>query len=175
MLRLIDDRAITGCVSEKRQAISPATKEQQIPYLTDSARKRLELFLIFTEGRQRVSLLHASCRNRHPCQRTDKGRRDTLPIVTLIPSATRCSTYRVRPSYHALMATNAQHQASYRVRQASAGAVRLDTHISADAHAALTTLTQREGASVRAVVETAILNQHKGAAEAQHITTEGEL
>jgi hypothetical protein len=62
------------------------------------------------------------------------------------------------------MATNAQHQASYRARQASAGSVRLDTHISADAHAALTTLAQREGASVRAVVETAILNQHKGAA-----------
>jgi len=62
------------------------------------------------------------------------------------------------------MATNAQHQASYRARQASAGSFRLDTHISADAHAALTTLAQREGASVRAVVETAILNQHKGAA-----------
>jgi hypothetical protein len=60
------------------------------------------------------------------------------------------------------MATNAQHQARYRTRQASAGSYRLDTHISADAHAALTTLAEREGASVRAVVETAILNQHQG-------------
>lgn len=60
------------------------------------------------------------------------------------------------------MATNAHHQASYRARQASAGSYRLDTHISADAHAALTTLAEREGASVRAVVETAILNQHQG-------------
>lgn len=60
------------------------------------------------------------------------------------------------------MATNAHHQASYRARQASAGSYRLDTHISADAHAALTTLAEREGASVRAVIETAILNQHQG-------------
>lgn len=60
------------------------------------------------------------------------------------------------------MATNAQHQASYRARQATAGSVRLDTHISADAHAALTTLAKREGATVRAVVETAILNTHEG-------------
>lgn len=66
------------------------------------------------------------------------------------------------------MATNAQHQASYRARQASAGDVRLDTHISADAHAALTTLAQREGVSVRAIVETAILNQHKGVAIQTH-------
>lgn len=60
------------------------------------------------------------------------------------------------------MATNAQHQASYRARQASTGSVRLDTHISADIHAALTTLAQREGASVRAVVESAIFNEAKG-------------
>jgi hypothetical protein len=54
------------------------------------------------------------------------------------------------------MATNAQHQASYRARQASAGSVRLDTHISADAHAALTTMAERKGLSIRAAVETAI-------------------
>lgn len=60
------------------------------------------------------------------------------------------------------MATNAQHQALYRARQASAGSYRLDTHISAHAHAALNTLAEREGASIRAVVETAILNQHEG-------------
>jgi hypothetical protein len=70
------------------------------------------------------------------------------------------------------MATNAQHQALYRARQASAGSFRLDTHISADAHAALTTLAQREGASVRAVVETAILNQHKGAAMQSQFRTD---
>lgn len=54
------------------------------------------------------------------------------------------------------MATNAQHQASYRARQASAGSVRLDTHISADAHAALATMAERKGLSIRAAVETAI-------------------
>jgi hypothetical protein len=54
------------------------------------------------------------------------------------------------------MATNAQHQASYRARQASAGSVRLDTHISVDAHAALATMAERKGLSIRAAVETAI-------------------
>lgn len=167
VLLFVDDNAITGCVSEKRQAISPESKEQQIPYLTDSARKRLELFQIFTEGRQRVSLLHASRRNRHPCQRTSKERRNTLHIVTLTPSTTRCSAYRVRPSYYALMATNAQHQASYRTRQTSAGSFRLDTHISGTAHKAIANIADREGVSQREVIERLAL-----AAEARNIMGE---
>lgn len=144
LLCVIDDRAITGCVSEKRQAIGPATKEQQIPYLTGCARKRLELFHFLPDGRHHVSPLHVSrrtCVLSMRCDSTCYTEPKTLQVLLLTESNARCSAYRVRPSYHALMATNAQHQASYRARQATAGSVRLDTHISADAHAALAKLT----------------------------------
>ena len=68
------------------------------------------------------------------------------------------------------MATNAQHQASYRTRQASTGSFRLDTHISGTAHMAITRIADREGVSQREVIERLAL-----AAEAPHISTKGEL
>lgn len=77
-------------------------------------------------------------------------------------AATRWSAYPVRASYHARMATNAQHQASYRARQVSEGYVRLDTHISADAHTALDHVAQREGCTRKDAIELAILNEAKG-------------
>jgi hypothetical protein len=60
------------------------------------------------------------------------------------------------------MATNAQHQASYRARQVSEGSTRLDTHISAEAHTALDHVAQREGCTRKDAIELAILNEAKG-------------
>lgn len=56
------------------------------------------------------------------------------------------------------MASNAQHQARYRARQASSGRIRLDTYISAEAHATLTAQAKQKGVGVRLAIETAILN-----------------
>ncbi len=160
---VVDDNAITGCIAEKRQAISPATKEQQIPYLTDCARKRLELFQIFGEGRQRVSLLHASRRNRQQRQHTSKGRRDTLPAVTLMEANTRCSAALPETPYaFAMVKSNAQRQAEYQRRQQEAGSYRLDAYISPDAHAALQQVVQRDGISRKDAIERSILNEAKG-------------
>lgn len=61
-----------------------------------------------------------------------------------------------------MVKTNAQRQAEYQRRQSEAGSYRLDAYISADAHAALEQVVQREGCTRKDAIEQSLFNAAKG-------------
>ena len=69
-----------------------------------------------------------------------------------------------------MLKSNAQRQAAFQTRQTESGCRRINTFISGTAHKAIARIADREGVSQREAIERLAL-----AAEAQHITTEGEL